>query len=71
MDWLRENWFWLTVLVLFVVMHAGHGHGGPGSHGGHFRHGGDDDSAGDPDKGPPEGPHRHHHGREGDDHDQH
>lgn len=34
MEWLRENWFWLVVLILFVGMHMGHGHGGHG-HAGH------------------------------------
>ena len=33
MFWLRENWFWLVVAILFVMMHAGghggHGHGSP------------------------------------------
>ena len=32
MQWLRENWFWVIVAVLFAWMHAGmhrgHGHGG-------------------------------------------
>ncbi len=48
MDWIRENWFWLAVAVLFVwmhmKMHGGHGgHGGHPSraeHGGHGGHGG-------------------------------
>jgi len=34
MDWLRENWFFLLVIVLFAVIHMGHGHGG---HAGHAR----------------------------------
>ena len=38
MDWLRQNWFWLVVGVLFAwmhtKMHGGHGHGGHGGHGG-------------------------------------
>lgn len=40
MAWLQENWFWLLVLVLFVGMHMGHGHGGHGGRGGHEGHGG-------------------------------
>ena len=38
MEWLAENWFWVLIGVLFVVMHmfghGGHGGGGRG-HGGH------------------------------------
>lgn len=34
MDWLRENWFWIVVLLLFFWMHMKM-HGGHGSHGGH------------------------------------
>jgi len=38
MDWLRENWFWIAIVVFFIWMHkgmhGGHGHGG-GGHGGH------------------------------------
>lgn len=48
MDWIRENWFFLFVLIGFI-MHMGHGHGGHG-HGGHGGkgHGGHrpDDAAG-------------------------
>lgn len=40
MEWLRENWFWIVVVVLFIWMHTrmhgghgGHGHGGCGAHG--------------------------------------
>ncbi len=36
MDWLRENWFWVIVIGLFVWMHTKM-HGG---HGGHAGHGG-------------------------------
>jgi len=32
-EWLAENWFWVLVAVLFVVMHL-FGHGGHGGHGG-------------------------------------
>ena len=33
MYWLRENWFWLVVTVLFVMMHTvGHGAHGHGGH---------------------------------------
>ena len=46
MFWLRENWFWLVVAILFVTMHAG-GHGGHG-HGGHRRAAQRDDAAGTP-----------------------
>src|SRR3990172_6176757 len=32
MDWIRENWFWIVVGVLFIwlhgKMHGGHGHAG-------------------------------------------
>ncbi len=42
MDWIRENWFWIVVGVLFIwmhtKMHGGHGgagHGGGGGCGGH------------------------------------
>jgi len=36
MDWLRQNGFWVFILVVFFVAHLfGHGgHGGHGSHGG-------------------------------------
>lgn len=27
MQWLQENWFWIFVVVAFVLMHLGHGHG--------------------------------------------
>ena len=37
MDWLRENWFWLLVSLLFVLAHMGHG-----GHGGHGRREEDD-----------------------------
>lgn len=37
MDWLRENWFWIVVAIVFIWMHTrmhgGHGHGGCGAHG--------------------------------------
>ncbi len=36
MDWLAENWFWVLIGAVFIVMHL-FGHGG---HGGHSRHGG-------------------------------
>lgn len=42
MNWLRENWFWLAVVILFVWMHTKM-HGGHGrhlGHGGHAGHGG-------------------------------
>jgi hypothetical protein len=32
MEFLRENWFWIVVLVFFILMHAG-GHGGHGRSG--------------------------------------
>ena len=35
MQWLRENWFFILISVLFVFMHMGHGHGGHSRHGGH------------------------------------
>lgn len=38
MDWIRENWFWIVVGVLFIwlhtKMHGGHGHAGHGGGGG-------------------------------------
>lgn len=37
MDWLRENWFWLAVAVLFLWMH-GKMHRGQGGHGGYAGH---------------------------------
>ena len=42
MDWLRENWFWVFVIGLFVWMHTKMhgGHGGHSGHGGHAGHGG-------------------------------
>lgn len=39
MDWLRENWFWVALGVLFLWMHL-KGHGGHGAQGGHSGHGG-------------------------------
>lgn len=34
MEWIRANWFWIVVTVLFLWMHMGmHGHGGHGRHG--------------------------------------
>lgn len=33
MDWLAENWFWVLIFILFIVMHmfghGGHTHGKP------------------------------------------
>ena len=37
MEWLRENWFWLVVTILFLFAHMGHG-----GHRGHGRRDGDD-----------------------------
>ena len=71
MDWLRENWFWLTVLVLFVVMHMGHGHGGHGGHGGHTGHKAHGDSHGDPADDELEGSAKARHDRTGGQHEQH
>jgi hypothetical protein len=31
MDWALENWFWILIFVLFIVMHL-FGHGGHGRH---------------------------------------
>ncbi len=39
MDWLAENWFWVLIGVVFIVMHL-FGHGG---HGRHKEHGKKDD----------------------------
>lgn len=39
MDWIRENWFWIVVIGLFLWMHTKM-HGGHGGHGGHEGHGG-------------------------------
>jgi len=33
MEWLRENWFWLAIVVFFIWMHMGM-HGSHGGHGG-------------------------------------
>lgn len=42
MDWLRENWIWLFILLAFIGMHiGGHGHGMHGGHG-HGGHGNED-----------------------------
>jgi hypothetical protein len=38
MEWLAENWFWVLIGVVFIVMHL-FGHGGHGRHGGHEGHG--------------------------------
>ena len=32
MEFLRDNWFWIVVVIVFILMHAGHG--GHGGHGG-------------------------------------
>lgn len=44
MDWLRENFFWILVVVFFVWMHmgmhGGHGHGAHGGRGARGKHGG-------------------------------
>lgn len=39
MEWIAENWFWILIGVLFIVMHL-FGHGSHGGHGGHYGHGG-------------------------------
>ena len=68
MYWLRENWFWLVMTVLFVLMHTvGHGAHGHGGHRARARN--RDDVAGtqrrndDKDRAdaeaPPSGSHRH------------
>jgi hypothetical protein len=59
MEWLSENWLWLLIAVLFIVMHM-FGHGGHGGHGGP----GKQDDYGDEDRkrknqGPDSG-HGHH-----------
>lgn len=34
MEWLTENWFWVLIGILFVVIHLfGHGGHGGGGHG--------------------------------------
>ncbi|MGE0160825.1 MAG: DUF2933 domain-containing protein [Gemmatimonadales bacterium] len=33
MEWLQANWVWLLVILAFIGMHMGHGHGGHGGHG--------------------------------------
>ena len=39
MDWVRENWFFLLVWIIFIAMHLfGHGMNGGGC-GGHGEHG--------------------------------
>ncbi len=57
-DWLRENWFWLTVVVLFFWMH-GKMHGGHGSHGSHGGCGGHHKGQSHEDREPPEGETHH------------
>ncbi|HED05935.1 MAG TPA: DUF2933 domain-containing protein [Ignavibacteria bacterium] len=32
MDWLSENWLWVLIVVLFIIMHL-FGHGSHGGHG--------------------------------------
>lgn len=44
MEWLRQNGFFLLVLVAFAAMHM-FGHGGHGAHGGHGGHDKPDDRA--------------------------
>lgn len=44
MEWLSENWFWLVVGILFVVLHL-FGHGGHGGHGAGARRRGSGDGA--------------------------
>lgn len=36
MEWLAENWFWVLVGILFIVMHI-FGHGSHGGHAGGHR----------------------------------
>lgn len=43
MEWLQQNGFWIVVLVLFVLMHLGHGRG-HGGHAGHRDRPGDEDT---------------------------
>lgn len=59
MDWLRQNGFWVVILVIFIAAHL-FGHGGHGSHGGH---GGDEDGRRPRQKGAnePQQPTRHQH----------
>lgn len=38
-NWLRENWLWIAVVIFFFWMHAKM-HGGHGAHGGQEGHGG-------------------------------
>lgn len=60
MNWIRENWFWIVVGVLFIWMHTrmhgGHGHAGHGGGGrGHSR----ERRAGEPDEQKEEGHAQH------------
>ena len=56
MEWLAQNWLWVLIGILFVVMHL-FGHGGHGGHGGHSSH-----SEGDaPDKPSPKKSSGHQH----------
>lgn len=64
MEWFIDNWFWVLIGVVFIVMHL-FGHGGHGGHrgpGGH-RHRADSDTKDRPAGGnePPErhSDHRH------------
>tara|TARA_R110002050_G_scaffold24157_3_gene64606 strand:- start:354 stop:530 length:177 start_codon:yes stop_codon:yes gene_type:complete len=58
MEWIAENWFWLLIGVLFIVMHL-FGHGGHGSHGGHSGHGGQEDNGDEKRSGTGSGHHHH------------
>jgi hypothetical protein len=33
MEWLAANWVWLLLVLGFIAMHLGHGHGGHGRRG--------------------------------------
>ena len=60
MEWLRENWFWLFVLVMFIRMCMG-GHGGHSrSRAGEPRNAGEA-AVGPDDRDPPGGGHHAQH----------
>ncbi len=44
-EWLRDNWFFLLMFILFIAMHL-FGHGMHGGHGGHGSHGAEDEQTG-------------------------
>lgn len=56
MDWLRQNGFWVLILIVFVAAHL-FGHGGHGGHGGRGESKPRGPDSGDETRRP--GPHQH------------